>query len=282
MAIARNKYYLLNYVFIICILLLFINDHYLKYVFANWFTGKLSDMLGIIILPLLLSFIFPALQTKSIFWSAIFFCFWKSSFSEGFIDFYNDHAFIKISRVIDYSDLMVLVFLPVPYYLIRHIDTLPVIKVSSVRPVFILIPAVFILMATSVPPDYYYTRSDGNLKCYHCDFSTGLSQDEIIGKLQKRDIKFNEATNVDSFALRSVAHFKDEKIKFYRVNELIIEGDTLRDLDFTLRTKKNNKTIVYFTGMNVPQDLSDEKLEKKLRKYYRKLIVNELKLQLKK
>ena len=43
----RNKFLLLNYVFVVSIILLFINDHFLKLYFHNWFTGKFSDFFAI-------------------------------------------------------------------------------------------------------------------------------------------------------------------------------------------------------------------------------------------
>jgi hypothetical protein len=46
----------------------------------------------------------------------------------------------------------------------------------------------------------------------------------------------------------------------------------------TIFPLNNNRTRIYFNGMDVPQNLNtDEKLEQKLRKYYKKLIFNEIK-----
>lgn len=36
-------------------LILFLNDHYLKWLFPGFFTGKLSDFLGVFVLPIFLS-----------------------------------------------------------------------------------------------------------------------------------------------------------------------------------------------------------------------------------
>ena len=97
----RNKYYLLNYVYLVCLLTLLLNDHYLKHEFSNWLTGKLSDVVGIIILPLLFAFTFPKLKRHSPWISAILFAFWKSPFSQTLIDLYNQIAFIQTSRTVD-------------------------------------------------------------------------------------------------------------------------------------------------------------------------------------
>jgi len=52
----------------------------------------------------------------------------------------------------------------------------------------------------------------------------------------------------------------------HKILNLFQGKTTLKDLDFTLRTKKNTKTIIYFNGMNVSKDLSDENLKGKLKK----------------
>ncbi|MFM8834327.1 MAG: hypothetical protein ACKOEV_11970, partial [Cytophagales bacterium] len=118
MEATRNKYYLLNIVFLASLVTLLLNDHYLKYAFSNWLTGKLSDVVGIIVLPLLLAFIFPKQKKYSVWMSALLFAFWKSPFSQSLIDLYNQIAFIQTSRIVDFTDMYVLLLLPVPYFII--------------------------------------------------------------------------------------------------------------------------------------------------------------------
>src|SRR5436853_5815405 len=98
----RNKYYLSNFVFLFCLLTLFLNDHYLKFKFSNWVTGKLSDIVGIIILSLLVAFLIPKLKQHSIWISALIFAFWKSRFSQDLIELNNEYSFIQTSRVEDF------------------------------------------------------------------------------------------------------------------------------------------------------------------------------------
>ena len=83
----RNKFLLLNYVFVVSIILLFINDHFLKLYFHNWFTGKFSDFLGMIIFPLFLAYVFPKLRTFSILVSFILFIFLEISVFRRFYRF---------------------------------------------------------------------------------------------------------------------------------------------------------------------------------------------------
>ena len=277
MKTTRNKYYLLNFVFLICLLTLLLNDHYLKYELSNWLTGKLSDMVGIIILPLLLAFVFPKLKQHATWISALLFVFWKSPFSQDLINLYNQYTFIQTSRIIDFTDLYVLLLLPIPYFIIKRIDSLKSIKITNANPLLILLPTILTLMATSPPPSHYYTRTEGNLACYKCNIIVNYNQDEIVDKLRKLDIVFDSIAPIDTFALKRVPNLKNENAHVYRLNQLVIDKDTLRNLDFTMRTIKNGKTKIYFNGMQVSDDISTLKLEIKLRNYYKKILFKELK-----
>jgi hypothetical protein len=278
----RNKYYLLNFVFVICVLVLCLNDHYLKFFYSNELTGKLSDAAGIILLPLLVAFVFPRVKLYAIWLSALVFAFWKSDYSQGLLDFYNSFSFIQTSRVVDYTDLYVLFFLPIPHFIIKRIDDLDWMKIHRVNPIVVLLPTIFILMSTSPPRRFYYERSNGNLKCYNCKITVNYNQDQIIEKLRSEHIVFDSIAPIDSFALWRVPSLKNENAHVYRLNELIIDKDTLRKLDFTMRTIDGEKTKIYFTGMQVSDDISTWELQKKLRNYYEHLLFKELKSRLKK
>jgi len=277
MKTTHNKYYLLNFVFLFCLLTLLLNDHYLKYEFANGLTGKLSDMAGIIILPLLLAFVFPKLKQHATWVVAFLFGFWKSPYSQNMIDFYNQYSFIQTSRIIDYTDLYVLLLLPIPYFIIIRLHNLNSIKIKNVNPLLLLLSTILTLMATSPPPSHYYTRTEGNLACYKCNITVNYNQDEIVDKLKKLDIVFDSMAPIDTFALERVPSLKNENGHVYRLNQLVIDKDTLRNLDFTMRTIKNGKTKIYFNGMQVSDDISTLKLEIKLRNYYKKILFKELK-----
>lgn len=277
METTRNRYYLLNIVFLISLVTLLLNDHYLKYAFSNWLTGKLSDVVGIIILPLLLAFIFPKLKKHSVWMSALLFAFWKSPFSQSLIDLYNQIAFIQTSRIVDFTDLFVLLLLPVPYFIIYRIDQLKFLKIHKVNILFILLLTVATLMATSPPPSHYYTRTEGNLACYRCNMTVNYNQDEIVWRLKEVNIVFDRITSIDSVVLERVPSLKKENVHVYRLNQLVIDKDTLRNLDFTMRTIKDGKTKIYFNGMQVSDDISTMKLEIKLRNCYKKLLFKELK-----
>lgn len=277
MTTAHNKNLIINYVFVIGILLLFLNDQILKFQFSNFLTGKLSDICGILIFPMLLTFCFPKLREKSVFLAAAIFAFWKSEYSQPLINFYNEYSFIKTSRIIDNSDLFVFIFLPIPYIIIKNIERLEKIQIKKLNPKWIFLPSIFIFLATSPPPSYYYTMNDGNLQCYKCNTRVNYSKEDVLAKLKENGIEFDSIKPIYHPGINdSISNTKQ-----YLKKELIIEKDTLKNISMTIIPLKENKTMIYFNGMDVSQNLQENnKLEKKLRKYYKKLIFNEIKQKL--
>lgn len=274
MKTSRNKVLITNLVFLLSIFLLFSNDQFFKYQFSNFLTGKLSDICGIIAFPLLLAYIFPKLKEHSIYLAAFIFVFWKSEYSQSVIDIYNQVSPLETSRVIDYTDMLVLVFLPIPYYLIKNPKKLTSLSFNKLNEKLILIPIFLILIAESPPIDYYYTFSNGNLQCHRCTANVKYNPHDFINKLESHGFVFD---SIRPMYIRGVVN--SSSYSCFK-KELIIDNDTLRNIDFALRPLGESKTKVYFNGMTVSQDLTDKQLVKKLRKYYRKLIFSEIKSKL--
>ncbi|WP_367390060.1 hypothetical protein [Lewinella sp. LCG006] len=116
-----KKHFLLNTVFISGLILLLLNDHFLKAQFGNWFTGKLSDFAGLLIFPLFLRFVFPVSARQAIGITFLGFLFWKSPFVQPLLDAYNALGIWPVSRVVDYSDYLAFLMLPLSYYVLEHV-----------------------------------------------------------------------------------------------------------------------------------------------------------------
>ncbi|MFZ5551639.1 MAG: hypothetical protein ACOZCO_00880 [Bacteroidota bacterium] len=90
------------------LLLLLLNDHYLKYAFPGFLTGKLSDVAGLFVFHLFLLHFFPAQPKKITAFVVLFFISWKSPFSQPVIDLFNSIQPFTLHRTIDYTDLLAL------------------------------------------------------------------------------------------------------------------------------------------------------------------------------
>ena len=105
--------------FVLSILLLIINDFYLKYTFHNAFTGKLSDFVGLFAFPFFWSVIFPDKAKQIHIFAVALFIFWKSECSQPVIDFINLFGF-KTFRTIDYTDYIALISVTFSYWCINR------------------------------------------------------------------------------------------------------------------------------------------------------------------
>src|SRR5947207_2173262 len=143
MRVHRNIHLLFNWIFIFGLVLLVLNDHYLKWQFHNWLTGKISDFAGLLILPMFLLFLIPNLAKTASLISGLFFIFWKLPVSEGFINLYNKIALVPIVRIVDYTDLTALSILPLSHLLIQRIGKFKINKPArlSLNPLIVIIPA---------------------------------------------------------------------------------------------------------------------------------------------
>lgn len=258
----NRKYYLLNYIFILGIILLFLNDHFFKWQFSNWITGKLSDFIGLLILPFLLSFIFPKYIKWNVILTGVFFLFWKSPFSQGFIDFYNSITFIEITRVVDYSDLIALSILPLSYFFIKRLKDFKRLRIEkiNIHPLIILLPSIIIFMASSPPYWHEFIYSKGNVKFYKNRINISESQQKILDKIGAMKIPVTVDTTVYS------------RYPTYVIDKLILDNDTIKDIRFSMVSFKENRTKLYLNAITISEDIEDADVKKELRKYYKKLL----------
>lgn len=153
----KNQRHLLltNYVFITGLLLLALNDHLWKDLYGNWITGKISDFAGVLILPIFLAFVFNTRGRRVILATVLFFTYWKSPLSQGLIDGINTAGLVHYARVVDYTDLIAFIVLPLSWRVVRE----PERYLLSVRPApalshYLLLPLCLVfLIATSDDED---------------------------------------------------------------------------------------------------------------------------------
>lgn len=108
---------LLHPAFLAGLVLLLLNDFYLKYDFHNWFTGKLSDFAGLFAFALFIIVFLPNHKIAVLIFCALFFIWWKSPLSSALIAFLNNQLNLPAYRVIDYSDYWALSVLPFIFYI---------------------------------------------------------------------------------------------------------------------------------------------------------------------
>ena len=260
----HQRYLLLNWIFIPGIFLLCLNDHYLKYQLSNWFSGKFSDFIGLLIFPMFLQFVFPRLRV-SVLLTGIFFIFWKLPLSTPFITAYNSIAIIPITRVVDYSDLLALSVLPLAYYFIQRIDQY---RISSLPPAvltwLVAIPAVVVFMATS-PPIKYYMQPGGDIHIGK-SYRLKISREEALARLKAEGWIIQPDSSQPQMS----------RATYYVIKNVILNDgkDTLKSIQFGfLGDGKTTTLLINNVTLKNKNSLPDLSV---LRKYYRRLIRSEI------
>lgn len=261
----RNSALVFNWIFITGLLVLALNDHCFKWVFSNWFTGKISDFAGLLIFPMFLQFLFPRLSRISVLLTGVFFVFWKLPVSTPFIEFYNKIAIIPITRTVDYSDFIALSILPFSQYVIQRID---LFKIGSISPAYltclIVIPAGVIFMATS-PPVSYYMKPGGDIHIGK-SYRLKVSEEQALAKLKAKGFLIEPDTS---------QHYTT-RAHYYLMKNIMLDGgkDTIETLQFGfLGNVKKPLLLINNVKLKNGSKLSDLNV---LRKYYRQLIRSEI------
>lgn len=268
-----SQYYLLNYLFLVGLLLLVLNDHFLKYEYGNWLTGKLSDFAGLLILPFFLAFIFPKKAKYMTILSGIFFVFWKSPLSESAIQFYNYFAMIPIIRVVDYTDLIALSVLPLAHRFLLHAEHFNKIIIPRFRfsSSLIFIFTCFAFMATSPPLNYWFQLHDAEVKVKE-KYLVELKEQEILAVLGREGFIVEKDTFISEFYS---VHYIEQKIRqhppFYKIEPIIVDGDTFPKVQFAIDSIYQRESWIYLNGIELPANTSKKVARKKIRRYYRDL-----------
>lgn len=122
-----NPNLLRSRLFLLGIVVLVLNDHYLKLAYPNWLTGKISDFAGLFVLPIFLSALFERATALNYVLTALMFTLWKSPITEPLLTAGNAIG-IPFHRTVDYSDFVALTILPFSY---KYLTTIPTSAASG-------------------------------------------------------------------------------------------------------------------------------------------------------
>ena len=144
---ARQLYLLLSPGFLLALIVLVLNDYIFKQLFHNWFTGKLSDVAGLFAFSIFCCALTP--RWKRPIFVAVVACFivWKTELSDPLVDLLSRTSLFAFDRVVDYSDLLALLVLPLSYWY----ETKPIrsMSVEAAPTVGVAVLSVVAFIATS-------------------------------------------------------------------------------------------------------------------------------------
>ncbi|MEP6613548.1 MAG: hypothetical protein ABJA76_16720 [Mucilaginibacter sp.] len=258
---ARNSALIFNWIFIAGLIVLALNDHYFKWIFGNWATGKISDFAGLLIFPMFLQFLFPRISRVSTIVAGALFVFWKLPVSNQFIGIYNNIAIIPITRTIDYSDFFALLILPFAWYFIGRIDSYRISRISpSLATCLIAAPAAVVFMATS-PPVSYYMKPGGDIHIGK-SYRLKITEHEALEMLKAKGITI----------IPDTSQHETGRAHYYLAKNVVLNGgkDTIETIQFGFLGNMK-KPLLLINNVKLKKGSSLTDLEG-LKKYYRKLI----------
>jgi len=250
----KRKDLILNLYFVIGLIALILNDFYLKYEYGNFATGKLSDFAGLLIFPMFVVAIIPKLRKSISIITGIGFVIWKLPLFTPVVDLINQLPFVSIHRVIDYSDYIALLILPLSHYLINYHQFRPIIRVERIEyfsRLALLGISFFAFCATSVP----WRETPKGTILIDKSYNIKLSKDSVIASIQRLGY------NCD-FYERDPLKYKKE-ISYYQTDNLIRRFDnsytsfvidTIANIKYMLEEVKPNKTKLTIINVTLSEE----------------------------
>ncbi len=273
----RHKDVLLILILSIGILCLLLNDRLWKYEYGNLLTGKLSDFIGLFTLPLFLSILFPKVKSKISLVVGVLFIIWKSPLSSPFIELWNSFQIIEFSRVIDKTDYIALLMIPLVHTLIIKYQLIRVraFIIESI-PKVILFPILFlstiIFCSTSVSEPAYPKGDILIDEAYQLKNKTEL---QILNYFEKQNLRIKEDSIVYLRNNRTRFH------KYYQIEQFVAitqNGlDTVNNLNFRIYENIDQSTLsIINLTVQSNWDLQNWETLKWKSKHYKELIEKQI------
>lgn len=221
-----NHTLLLHPFFIVCLLVLLLNDIVLKYQYHNWLTGKLSDVAGVAAFAIFFTSILPQKKKWVYVLTVVAFAWWKSPLAQPFIGLCHATFYLPVNRVVDYTDYAALLIL----FLTWGLQPVAAIALYRKLTAFTLgTVSVFAFCATSA---YKHVQAEDRRIYIGKDYKTSLTEKAILHRLDSLHIEYKK----DSFDIAKV---------YYRGNYLYTEKDTVADTLKYIYIPNNNVATLY-------------------------------------
>ncbi|WP_343558879.1 hypothetical protein [Sphingobacterium sp.] len=262
--------HLVSPLFIFFLVLLIVNDFFLKAAFHNAVTGKLSDFSGLFIFPIFWSAIFPRHKLSVFITTAVLFVFWKSNYSSGIIQFLK--PYFSIARTVDPTDLIALFMLLFAWLHIKRVSrpTIGSTLKTRLTAYFIGAIAIFSFCATSQPryiqffeqpqyvllknPTIRYFNAHDELKFYKRDSLLAVKINYLYIRRPKREDDYSKNRSVEHLDLTVLRLLADSAslIPPGKISMLTLNTDQGTDslrfnggrLDGRFTRTKGGKTII--------------------------------------
>lgn len=244
----RTSIYTLSY--LLGLSILFLNDWFWKYQYGNFWTGKLSDFMGLFLLALFLAALLPKQRKISFLSLSLCFIWWKSPFSEGVIELWNDYIFFSVQRTIDYTDYIALTVIPIANWLSKQrvfyeYRNLVLNKPFSGLQLILFSSSIFVFSSTSRAPSFYIP---GNIL-----IEESLVSQRPLDSIKALLLQSGYRLTIDSVyytAYGDTAYYDP----YYQIHNVQIgprTGDTADFVNFKIHENSQGERVVYIINMQL-------------------------------
>lgn len=218
--------FLFHPTFLLSLLLLLLNDLWLKYEFPGLLTGKLSDFAGLFAFAFFFSGFLPKYRLSIHIITALGFVFWKSTWSEPALLWIQQYIDPQFYRVQDNTDLFALLVLPLSYMVtlsgvegfLRNTHKkqlrLPHIPLRPVYITGISAVALFAFCSTSHHKHMYADRDYNGSELLPRYKKKEVTKNQLMEYFSKR-YTARWSTNQDSIILENIVVGKDTIFETY-------------------------------------------------------------------
>lgn len=270
-------------IFVFSLVVLLLNDFYLKQQFGNVITGKLSDFTGLIVFPIFFAVLFPISKKWISLVTAVLFLVWKTPVATPFIDFFNGFSFFKIQRVVDYSDYIALIVLPLAHKIINneseekasHNFILHLSKYSLMAASF------FAICATSKNYHICQYQIPGGTVHIGKEYTIRQNKEKVIELIRSLGHDVREIEDSIGYRYCILHYYQTDSIVVYNDNNKAI--DTIINVKYNLKEINDRKTKIEIINVTLSQSDNIQKwqvlksLSKKYNKILKQHIIEEIK-----
>ena len=270
---------ILNPVFIAGLVVLILNDHHWKLNYGNFITGKLSDFAGLLILPMFVASLFPWLKKFVCLLVGLLFILWKSPAATPFINLINAVSPLPIHRVIDYSDLLALLVLPIVHLYAHRKPTKKIEFIArwNFKKTFVAVVACLTFMATSIkrtetPRGNIYLGKEYKIK---------LPKDSILQRIE--NLGYDYILMRDTLKSKSSDEYNLSKQSYYQISNVVIKEkevviDTIKNINFNIKAISETKSKIEVINVELknPGNIQDWKYLRHMSRFYKNQLKSDL------
>jgi hypothetical protein len=245
------------------LLILLLNDFYLKEEFHNALTGKLSDFTGLLISPIFFAVVFRAKSKLVFIFTAILFILWKNPLSDEALALWNANTHLQLERVADKSDYVALISIWIGYLLIKRIQ---IQRLCRPELIGVGILSVFAFSATSYMNELEVDKT----------YSYDVGIDRLKVELLKTDsTEWNFDNRREIIAPDTVTAYVEYDFCFDGfIAEIIVDGDSVRSsftIDRVIHNCPLNKDKIWGPEIRDDKAILSSVIERRIKEALRNL-----------